>query len=91
MHPRRLAHLGKKMLDLAKIAELKAEVVKLRDDIEEIKQQTQDISPDVPSSVVNQLNEASPSICEEDKKADEFLDPVHKKRIGDEIRQRDLH
>jgi hypothetical protein len=30
----------------------------------------------------------NPSLCEGDRKTDEFLDAVHKKRFGDEIRQR---
>ena len=31
---------------------------------------------------------ASPSLCEDDRKTDAFLDEVHKKKVSDEIRQR---
>jgi hypothetical protein len=72
------------------IAELKAGVMKLRDNNEENKQQTQDTSLEevvnAPSSVLNQSYNASPSLCEEDRKTDEFLDSVLKKGAGDEIR-----
>ena len=31
---------------------------------------------------------ASPSLCEDNRKMDAFLDEVHKKKVSDEIRQR---
>jgi hypothetical protein len=72
------------------IAELKAEVLKLRDDNEENKP-TQDISPEevnnVPSLFVDHPSNASPSLCEEDRKTDEFLDSVQKKSVSDGIRR----
>jgi hypothetical protein len=84
------------------IAELKAEVVKPRDDNEESKQLIQDISPeevvDIPSSVVDQLNNAeqstfrpSPSVSYQKSLEDEtdvFLDDADKKRVSNKIRQR---
>ncbi|CAG8632641.1 1680_t:CDS:2, partial [Ambispora gerdemannii] len=86
------------------IAELKAEVVKLRNDNEKIKQQTQDISlgevVNIPSSVVDQLDNASEASSKirlscgskqktlEDKETNAFLNEVDKKRVSDEIRQR---
>jgi chromosome segregation ATPase len=78
-------------------AELKAEVVKLIDNNEEIKQQTQDISSgevvNIPSSVVDQHNNAEQSAFQpslpvsyqkslEDEKTDVFLDDVDKKRVS---------
>lgn len=42
----------------------------------------------VPNSVVDQPNNASSSLCKEDRKIDEFLDLVQKKSVSDEIRQR---
>src|SRR6266496_974353 len=76
------------------IAEIKAEVVKLRDNNEENKESTQDISLEevvnVPSSVVDQPINANPldTRSKEDIKTDEFLDSVHKKKVSNEIRQR---
>jgi hypothetical protein len=84
-------------------AELKAEVVKLIDNNEEIKQQTQDISSEevvnIPSSVVDQHNNAEQSAFQlslpvshqkslEDEKTDVFLNDIDKKRVSDKIRQR---
>ena len=66
--------------------------MKLRDNNEENKELTQDISLEevvnIPSSVVDQPINASPPLCEEDKKTDEFLDLVHKKKVSNEIKQR---
>ncbi|GBC28276.2 hypothetical protein GLOIN_2v1490821 [Rhizophagus irregularis DAOM 181602=DAOM 197198] len=42
----------------------------------------------VPNSVVDQPNNASSSLCKEDRKIDEFLDLVQKKSVSDGIRQR---
>jgi hypothetical protein len=69
------------------IAEIKAEVVKLRDNNEENKVLTQDISlkevVNIPSSVVDQPINTNPlnTRSREDTKTDEFLDLVHKKKI----------
>ena len=83
------------------IAELKAEVVKLRDDNEEGKWQTPEVI-NVPSSTVDQLDNSSEVLSKstvqfscvseektpEDKKTDAFLNEVHKKGVSEEIRQR---
>jgi hypothetical protein len=67
------------------IAELKAEVLKLRDDNEENKQ-TQDISPrevnNVPSLFVDNPSNASPSPCEEDRKTQlHMIKDLYKRKI----------
>ncbi len=83
----------------AEIAELKAEVVKLRDNNKENKQQAQDVSleevANVHSSTTDQCDKATfPPSCvsdqkpSEDRKMDVFLDEVHKKKVSDGIRQR---
>ncbi|CAG8680973.1 27552_t:CDS:2 [Racocetra persica] len=73
------------------IAELKAEVLKLRDDNEENKQ-AQDISLEevnnVPNLFVDHPSNDSPSPCEEDRKTEEFLDSVQKKSVSDGIREK---
>ncbi|PKC17763.1 hypothetical protein RhiirA5_405448 [Rhizophagus irregularis] len=61
------------------IAELKAEVLKLRDDNEENKQ-----TQDLPRKLT------IPLLCEEDRKTDEFLYSVQKKSVSDGIRRRKL-
>jgi hypothetical protein len=66
-------------------SELKAEVLKLRDDNEENKQ-TQDISPrevnNVPSLFVDNPSNASPSPCEEDRKTQlHMIKDLYKRKI----------
>ncbi|KAF0412229.1 hypothetical protein F8M41_007962 [Gigaspora margarita] len=72
----------------SRVRELEARLAILEQGVTEVNEHRKpdyEVNDAVPEFTVSTLNS---SLCEEDRNTDESLDVVHKKRVGDEIRQR---